>query len=160
MPNMKPTASSPDPGVSKNTQDPEGPKEACFSKQQVEIRQMAKRVGLPLFHLKERYVSRQMLEAFDITAGPIDFHTGNLPEKVQPFVRPIPPQKMAQMLERTGSLSLRHDLIKSSGSVSRLDDHHSEATFLGYLMETHLKRHEPGRTKPIIPHGTNWRLFR
>jgi len=120
---------------------------------------MAKRISIPLFKLKDRYVSPPMLKEFNVKTMPLDFRTGNLPDQVQAFIRPLSPQTIAQMLHRSGSLTLRRDFVKKNGPDLRLDDDYVEATFFWDLIETHLKRRGRRDDLPVIPYSSRWRLF-
>jgi hypothetical protein len=136
---------------------PEKPKEP---KQHAEIRQLATKVCRPVAQLQDRYMGPKMLSEFGVSrVVPLDFETGNVPEQLQPFIRPINPHEMDQMLRRTGSWYLRPDFIDLSHPGAWRGDNFQDACWLLHLLKEHLIRSDSGCENCILRTSTEWKPF-
>jgi hypothetical protein len=136
---------------------PEKPKEP---KQHAEIRQLATKVCRPVAQLQDRYMGPKILSKFGVSrVVPLDFETGNVPEQLQPFIRPIGPHEMDQMLRRTGAWYLRPDFIDLSHPDAWRGDNFQNACWLLHLIKEHLIRSDWGCENCILRTSTGWKPF-
>ncbi|KAF4452720.1 endothelin-converting enzyme [Fusarium albosuccineum] len=129
------------------------------------ITAMAKKILLPLTKYQKPYVSSRALEKFDIRCKDMDFKTGQVGPRVEPFIEPIPPHLVEEWLNETKPWTVRDDFVNDPDPDPWFDDDcptndaQTTATFFGILIDIHLSSNEKEEEPGIMVAHTNWGPF-